>query len=376
MLNPSRVYEYLKSSGLSFFVGVPDSLLKYFCAYVNDYSESDKHIIAANEGSAIGLAAGYYLGSKLPAVVYMQNSGIGNAINPLISLADPEVYSIPMLLIVGWRGEPSVSDEPQHIKQGRIMEKLLNSLEVPWFILDSDSNPEDVLGDAIKLMNHNMGPVVVLVKKNIFCKYEEDEYSKNNFLMTRESVIKEVINYLSDDDFVISTTGMTSRELYECRESLGMTHSNDFLTVGSMGHASSIAMGVALVNPNKRIFCLDGDGALIMHMGALSSIGQHGSSNLVHIVINNGAHDSVGGQPTVGFGISLVDVAKACGYKISKCISSKEELEYFLLNHDTHSGPIFLEVKVNKGSREDLGRPLNTPIHNRNDFMKKLICNE
>jgi phosphonopyruvate decarboxylase len=372
MLVPQNVYNLLKEAGFEFFTGVPDSLLKDFCAYITDHSTHHEHVIAANEGNAIALAAGHYLGKKTPAFVYMQNSGIGNAINPLLSLADREVYSFPMLLMIGWRGEPGIKDEPQHVKQGRVMMKLLDSMEIPWFILDAESNAEEVLGLAIASMINCKAPVGLLVRKGTFEQYKLRKVGVTDYPMCREQAIQCIVDALGEDDLVVSTTGMASRELYEYRVEQGHSLDNDFLTVGSMGHTSSIAMGLAAVQGGRRVLCLDGDGSVIMHMGSLALVGQVGTPNLVHIVINNGAHGSVGGQPTVGFDVDLVTVASACGYKNTARVSTHDDLLQFMTCKQNVEGPVFLEVCVNKNSRTDLGRPKASPVENRDAFMKRL----
>lgn len=372
MLNPSELFELFHKRGISFFTGVPDSLLKDFCAYVSDNTSKNEHVITANEGNAIGLAAGHYLGSGSPALVYMQNSGIGNAINPLTSLADPEVYSIPMLLMVGWRGEPGQKDEPQHVKQGRIMTQLLDALEIPWFAISAKtSNAEELISEAFSLMNKNKAPVVLLISKGTFEPYKLKSDIKTNLPLNREQAIEAIVENIEPDDLVVSTTGMASRELYEIRAKTKQGHGNDFLTVGAMGHTASIAFGLAQAQKRKHVICLDGDGSVLMHMGALAIIGNSASSNLTHIVINNGAHDSVGGQPTVGFNIDLTAIANACGYKKVLSTDSKDGLAD-ALNDSQGSGPCFIEVRVNKGARQDLGRPKSTPVENKNALMAQL----
>jgi len=373
MHNPADIYNILQEEGIGMFMGVPDSLLKDFCAYVTDHTSSKEHVITANEGNAIGLATGHFLGSGNPALVYMQNSGIGNAINPLLSLADSEVYGIPMLLMVGWRGEPDVKDEPQHVKQGRIMPALLDSMEVPWYVLDaSTANPAELIADAMKKMREHMAPVVLLVRKGSFSKYTLQHDIITDYPMNREAAIKCVVNMFDGQEIVVSTTGMASRELYEYRAAKGDGHNNDFLTVGAMGHTASIAMGMANAQTERHVICLDGDGSVIMHMGALSNIGQSDLPNILHIVINNGAHDSVGGQPTVGFAVDILKIAESCGYKQAISVSKFDELQQAFKKLSSVPGPSLLEVRVNKGARSDLGRPKNSPIQNRNALMGRL----
>jgi phosphonopyruvate decarboxylase len=372
MISPENFYNILKKSGFNFYTGVPDSLLKDFCAYVSDHTEKNEHVIVANEGNAIALAAGHFLGNKRPGFVYMQNSGIGNAINPLLSLADAEVYSIPMMLMIGWRGEPGINDEPQHIKQGRIMTQLLDVLEIPWVVIDAKSDVETILNQAVGTMLKKMSPVAIIVRKGTFEEYKSYIDANHNYPMTREQAICKIVDTLLDKDIVVSTTGMSSRELYECRVAKGTNPSNDFLTVGSMGHASSIALGLANTQLDRRVICIDGDGSLIMHMGSLAIIAKMAPSNLVHIVINNGAHDSVGGQPTVGLDMNLVAMANACGYKKAVSVKSADELSRLLLSNLDFKGPILIEIPVRKGYRDNLGRPQSSPIENRKVFMARL----
>ncbi|MFY9194168.1 MAG: phosphonopyruvate decarboxylase [Methanoculleus sp.] len=373
MFSPKRIFDTIKDQGISFFTGVPDSLLKDFCAYVTDHVEERVHVIAANEGNAIALAAGWFMASGESALVYMQNSGLGNAINPLISLADPEVYSIPMLIMIGWRGEPGQPDEPQHSKQGRILTELLDVLELPWFVLDGSlEEPELVVVQACQVLRERMMPVVLVVKSGFFSHYSLQKGNATQCCISREDAMKIIVDLLEPGDLVVSTTGKLSRELYEYREAQGDGHGSDFLTVGSMGHASSIAMGIAARRLDQRVICFDGDGATIMHMGALAMIGQSGLNNLIHIVFNNGAHDSVGGQPTVGLDIDIPLIAKACGYREACSVAEPDDIKKSLNHLQFTDGPAFLEVRVKKGSRKDLGRPKNSPLENRNAFMANL----
>lgn len=373
MLQPEKTFEQLRAQGVSLFTGVPDSLLADFCAYVTDHAADSDHVITANEGNAIALAAGHYLGTGQPALVYMQNSGLGNAVNPLLSLADEEVYSLPMLLLIGWRGEPGVKDEPQHVKQGRVMTAMLDSMEVPWFELDASMDDAgEVIARACGLMRERKAPVALLVRKGAFAKYKLKKDRVTDFPMDREGAVKCIVDLLGEDDVVIATTGKTSRELYEYRAARGDGHGSDFLTVGAMGHTASIAMGVARAQPGRRVVCLDGDGSVLMHMGALAITGQSGLSNLVHVVINNGAHDSVGGQPTAGFEVDLVGVARACGYKQALSVSAPGEVGSALDRLSGSEGPVLLEIRVNKGARDDLGRPKSSPVENRDALMKRL----
>lgn len=372
MLSPSTLYDLLREEGIGFFTGVPDSLLKDFCAYISDNTCEKKHIIAANEGNAIGLAVGHYLGTGKPSLVYMQNSGLGNAINPLLSLADPEVYSVPMLLLIGWRGEPGLKDEPQHIKQGRIMENLLNVLEIPYFRLTASTrNIDSLISSATRKMGEEKRPVALLVSKGAFNNYTLMSRTETNFPLNREGAISSIVNLASRDDLFISTTGMASRELYEIRSKHQLGHKNDFLTIGAMGHVSCIAYGLAIAQPSRKIICIDGDGSLLMHMGSLSTIGTGAVFNLIHVVINNGAHDSVGGQPTSAFDVDLKNVAVACGYQSVFSVQTKDEIQ-IAFNKACREGPSMIEIKVKKGSRKDLGRPKTGPVSNKESLMLSL----
>lgn len=375
MIETCEFYDELTKNNIEFFTGVPDSLLKSFCAYIKDNVDNEKNIIAANEGNAIALAAGYYLSTGKFGLVYMQNSGLGNSINPLASLADKLVYSIPMLLLVGWRGEPGTKDEPQHEKQGIITTELLDTLEIPYEVLSENTNNEEMkakIKEAYKYMKENSEPYALVIKKGTFNEYKLKNNPISNFQMTREEAIEIIISKMKENAVIVSTTGMSSRELFELREKQGENHDKDFLTVGSMGHASQIALGVALNRKDKDVYCIDGDGALIMHLGGLAIIGNQEPKNFKHILINNGAHDSVGGQETVGLKIDVLAIAKACGYKECYSCTSREELLKYGDEIANSKGPILLEVKVKKGARKDLGRPTKTPLENKESFMKFL----
>ena len=373
MLNCEKFYNLLVDGGIEFFTGVPDSLLKDFNAYIIDNVNNNKHIIAANEGASISLSAGHYLATKKIGLVYMQNSGLGNAINPLISLVDKDVYSIPLLLIIGWRGEPNEKDEPQHVKQGRITLKLLDTLEIPYEILPDDI--EDVKGSldkAFKYMNEYKAPYAFVVRKGIFEEYEYKNKTEQYYDLSREDVIKLIVDKLNDNDIIVSTTGMTSRELFECREQMKQDHHKDFLTVGSMGHASQIALGIAMSTPERQIFCLDGDGSIIMHMGSLGIIGSKSTKNFKHIVLNNSVHGSVGGQPTVGGEIDIISMALSCRYKVAYRAETKKELIEKISLLRSAEGPALLEVKINEEYRKDLSRPTISPQENKEIFMNFL----
>lgn len=374
MLSPKEFYEYLESKGINFYTGVPDSLLKSFCGYISDHAKESNNIIAANEGGAIGLAIGYHLATQNIPLVYMQNSGLGNSINPILSLADQEIYSIPMVLLIGWRGEPEVKDEPQHLKQGRVMIPMLESMEIPYEILSGEITKDRKIIDGVlnKIKKLNC-PYALIARKGIFEDYQYKVISNVKHSLSREEAIKMIVNSLEAKDFVVSTTGMASREIYEYREELKQDHGSDFLTVGGMGHASQIALGIASNRPDRHVVCIDGDGAALMHLGSLAINASRKCKNFKHIVINNGCHGSVGGQPTVAFDIDLGKICRNLGYKVIENDNSTEGVLNSLKELLLSEGPSFLEIRVNKDYRNDLGRPSSSPKENKLSFLKNLI---
>jgi len=375
MIRPEHFCELLCRHGIGFFAGVPDSLLKDLCAYLTDHVSPDRNIIAANEGGAIGLAAGHYLATGRIPVVYMQNSGEGNAVNPLMSLTDRDVYNIPVLLIIGWRGEPGVHDEPQHVKQGRVTIPLLDAMGIRHEIMSDDETELSVQTErAVSCMKSTGEAFAFVVRKGTFCPYSLHHDVANESSLSREEAIRLVAASMDERAICVSTTGKISRELFEYRESAGEGHGCDFLTVGSMGHASQIALGIALSRPETKVYCFDGDGAVIMHMGGLGIIGSLAPKNYYHILFNNGVHDSVGGQPTVGFRIDIPEIASACGYKTVLSVDNADELETVLQHLTEDSAPVFLEIKVKKGARENLGRPTTTPAENKRALMSFLAA--
>lgn len=373
MITPKQLYDLLITNKLEFFTGVPDSTLKDFCAYITDNVPPEKNITTANEGNAIALATGYYLSTGNPGVVFMQNSGLGNCVNPITSLTDPDVYSIPLLMIIGWRGLPGKKDEPQHVKMGMVTTGILNTLGIPYAILPEDPEEvEKVISKAVEYMKKNNSAYAIVVKKGTFEKYQLQNKKETNFSFNREEAIKFIVPQLKESDIVISTTGKTSRELFEFREELNQGHEKDFLIVGSMGHTSSIALGIALQKPDRIVYCFDGDGSFIMHMGSLTTVGQLKPKNFKHIVFNNFAHDSVGGQPTAADTINIIEIAKASGYKEAFSAESEEDIKAKIKQISEIEGPALLEIKINKGARPDLGRPTTTPIENKKAFMNFL----
>ncbi|MBR4369041.1 MAG: phosphonopyruvate decarboxylase [Prevotella sp.] len=373
MIRPSFFYDTLKANDIDFYAGVPDSLLKNLCAYITDHADDTHNIIAANEGGAMGLAAGYHLATGKVPVVYMQNSGEGNIINPLASLTDKDVYQIPVLLVIGWRGKPGVHDEPQHVKQGKVTLPLLQTMGIPYQVLDKDeAQAATQIQTAVDFMNKNGEVYALVIEKDTFEAYTLQNVVQNDLSMTREEAIQTVAAALDEKDVIVSTTGMISRELFEYRTAMNEGHERDFLTVGSMGHASQIALGIALEQPQRKVWCFDGDGASIMHMGSIAIVASKHPQNYIHVVFNNGAHDSVGGQPTVGLSIQLPAIADAVGYSASYSVTTKDELTAVLPLVKSEEGPVLLQVCVKKGNRKDLGRPTTTPIQNKEALMEFL----
>ncbi|MBP3802717.1 MAG: phosphonopyruvate decarboxylase [Oribacterium sp.] len=365
---------FMEILGSEYYTGVPDSLLRPLCDCIMEKYGTDPthHIIAANEGNAVAIAAGYHLATGKTAVVYMQNSGEGNIINPLASLLNEKVYGISAIFVIGWRGEPGVHDEPQHIFQGEVTLKLLETMDVPYFVVNQETSEAELrmkMEEYGEFLNSGR-QIAIVIKKNALTNDKKLIY-ENDKSLTREEAIRTIVKYACDD-LIICTTGKASRELYEIRNQEGMTHDHDFLTVGSMGHASSIALGIAIQKPDKRIWCIDGDGAALMHMGAMAVIGTVSPDNLIHIVINNGAHESVGGMTTAASRLSLCEVAERCGYKKTICIDSNDKLEDYLSMEINSKESVFIEIKTNIKSRDELGRPKECPRENKKIFMSLL----
>jgi phosphonopyruvate decarboxylase len=371
MIEAKLFYDLLSEGGTDFFTGVPDSLLKSFCAYLTDHAGGAKHVIAVNEGAAVALASGYHLATGKIPLVYMQNSGIGNAVNPLLSLTDADIYGIPMVLVIGWRGEPGVKDEPQHLKQGKVTLTLLETMGIPYFVLSENEDTfRRQVSECFGSIKEKNTPHALVIRKDTFTPYTLQKKEPDIGKLSREEAIETVIRSSNPEEIYFSTTGMASRELYEIRERLGQGHEKDFLTLGSMGHASQIALSAALQKPKLSVTVLDGDGALLMHMGALAAIGNRKPPNFRHIILNNGAHDSVGGQPTLGLKIDIPGIAKACGYREARTVTNQEELRAVL--KEKKQGPVLIEIRVRKGGRKDLGRPKTSPAENKQALMKSL----
>lgn len=369
-----KVEKLVEIIGSDFYTGVPDSQLKALCNYLMEaYGIDPKHhMIAANEGNCTAIAAGYHLATGKIPVVYMQNSGEGNIINPVASLLNDKVYAIPVVFIVGWRGEPGIHDEPQHIYQGEVTVKLLEDMNIAAFIIGKETTDDEVAKamDEFRKVLAAGKDVAFIIRKGALTDAPKVEY-KNDNTMVREEIIQHIVK-ASGEDPIVSTTGKASRELFETRVANGQSHKYDFLTVGSMGHSSSIALGVAINKPNTRIWCVDGDGAILMHMGAMAVLGVNKPKNMIHVVINNGAHETVGGMPTVAGNIDLVGVATACGYPYAVSVDNFDDLDKELEMAKGRNKLSFIEVKCSIGAREDLGRPTTTALENKQNFMEYL----
>ena len=368
----SVLLDECRKAGIDFYAGVPDSFLKGLCDELFDRFGTDgpSHVVAHNEGGAIGLCAGHYLATGKPALCYMQNSGLGNTVNPLTSLTDPQVYAIPCLLVIGWRGEPGVKDEPQHIKQGAVTLSQLDLLGIPCAVLSEDTSDGEFRELFAGLLAALwQGKVAALVARKGALVSDRHPAYGNDAVLSREDAAEIILRAAAPADCFVSTTGKLSREVFELREKLGQDHRRDFLTVGSMGHASMIALGVAESKPDRRVWCLDGDGAVMMHLGSLALIGRRAPKNLVHVVVNNGAHETVGGMPVCSGALNITALAEAAGYRRVLKANTAENLRQALEEAASAEGPVLLEVRCACGARKDLGRPTTTPVQNRDAFM-------
>lgn len=356
MITPEKFINVLQSEGVEFFTGVPDSYLNGICNYLLEELPADKHIIAANEGNAVGIACGYYFSTNTVPLVYMQNSGMGNILNPLISLADSNVYSVPMILLIGWRGEPGTGDHPQHQTQGEITTRLLEILDIPYVIAeDNDDKLEEQARWAVKTAKNNRKSVAIIGRKGVFASKKKANTVDNNYPMSREEAIETIMNIMPQNTIYVATTGRATRELYFLRERRGEGHQYDFLNVGSMGHASSVALGIALSNKERNVVCLDGDSAALMHMGAFSMASKVDVPNMFHIVLNNGAHESVGGQPSAGYTVDFTTIARGSGYQtVAGPITNAKDLGIAIRELEGADKAKFIDVRIHKGLKGKL----------------------
>lgn len=355
MVNQEQLFKSLDKIGVRFFTGVPDSLLNDFCLYLVKNVPDGQHVMAANEGNAVAIAAGHYMATGNIPLVYMQNSGIGNATNPLLSLTHNCVYGIPMILVIGWRGDPAISDHAQHKKQGELTPVLMKDMDIPYEILDAEDTVIKKFEWAVEKAKEISSPVALIAKKGILTeKVKKQEYPES-MLMNREEAISAVIDVFGEDVIYLGTTGRATREVHEQLKVHGVGAGHEFQNVGSMGHVSSVGLGIALACPNKRVVVFDGDAAAVMHMGALATNGRYHADNLIHIVLNNGVNESVGGQPSAGYVVDLTAVADACGYKTSAhAVTRKEELQELVCEHKNGDKPLFIDVHVRQGIRSDM----------------------
>ena len=371
MIDPATFLNVCKRHGVDFFTGVPDSLLKQLGQQIAATVPRRYHVIAANEGAAVGIAIGHYLRTGQPAGVYLQNSGLGNLVNPLVSLADPDVYGVPMLLVVGWRGRPGTPDEPQHVKQGRITAALLDARALPWSTLPrDDAGAELAVRTAIATAVEHSGPYVLLVEPGTFGPPSAAFPPVPPLGPTaREAALVALVDAVGPGAVLVATTGMLSRELFAHRAAGGGDGRLDFLVVGGMGHASSIALGIALREPHRQVWCLDGDGALLMHLGSLAVIADLAPRNYFHVVFNNGVHDSVGGQPTSIGRVDIGATARGLGYRLAVAVAEPAAVPAAVSALRHEGGPSMLELRVRPGSRPDLGRPTVSPARMKQVFM-------
>lgn len=355
MVNQKDLFDALDAMGVDFFTGVPDSLLNNFCLYMVQNIPDGQHVMAANEGNAIGIAAGHYMATGKIPVVYMQNSGIGNATNPLLSLAHDCVYGIPMILVIGWRGDPAVSDHAQHRKQGELTPVLMKDMDIPYEILDSDDTVIEKFAWAVSKAKEISSPVALIAKKAILTeKVKKQEYPESK-LMNREEAVSAVVEVLGGDAVYLGTTGRATREVHEQLKAHGVGEGHEFQNVGSMGHVSSVGLGIALARPDQKVVVFDGDAAVVMHMGAMATSCRYKAGNLIHVVLNNGVNESVGGQPSAGYVVNLTEVAVACGYRTPRhAVETKEELQRIVRDFDKDDMPLFVDVHVRQGIRSDM----------------------
>lgn len=355
MVNQKVLFEALEGMGVDFFTGVPDSLLNDFCLYMTNNMNARHHVMAANEGNAVAIAAGHYMATGKIPLVYMQNSGIGNATNPLLSLTHDCVYGIPMLLVIGWRGDPSIKDHAQHKKQGELTPVLMKDMDIPYYILDDENTVIDKFRMAADKAREISSPVALIAKKAILTQKEKKQQYPESPLMNREEAIAAVVDVLGGEAFYLGTTGRATREVHEQLKQHGIAAGHEWQNVGSMGHVSSVGLGLALACPEKKIVVFDGDAAAVMHMGAFATNCRYQAGNMIHVVLNNGVNESVGGQPSAGYVVNLTGVAEACGYNTpGHAVETKDELKRIVSEYQIGDMPLFIDVHVRQGIRSDM----------------------
>jgi len=372
MLSTQQFGSELKKLGYDFYSGVPCSFLKNLINYA--INECD-YIMAANEGDAVAIASGAYLGGK-KSVVLMQNSGLTNATSPLTSLNFS--FKLPVLGFVSLRGEPGLQDEPQHELMGQITEKLLKLMQVKWDYLEIDfALAKKQLRKADRYIAKGE-TFFFVVKKDTFDEVKLKDQSlktlqnkikarssQKSELPTRRETLKVLTDLSEKDTVLLATTGKTGRELFEVADK-----DNHLYMVGSMGCISSLGLGLALARPDKKVIAIDGDGAAIMRLGALTTNGYYQPANLLHLLLDNNTHDSTGGQATVSHNVDFVDQAAAVCYPISMSVNGLDELTKAIIKWKMHGGLTFIHLKIAKGSTKELGRPSIKPHEVKERLMK------
>jgi phosphonopyruvate decarboxylase len=352
---PRGLVDVLVSCGVRFATGVPDSLLAPLCDQVDD-RRSIQHIIAASEGSALALGGGHYLATGQRPLIYMQNSGLPNAINPYLSMCHPSAYAIPSIWVIGWRGEPGVPDEPQHRAIGAATEGLLALLNVPVFMLRSgDADELDRL--EAWMQDREQGTVAVLVSARAVDADRRAPRRLEARPLKRREVLEHLVTGLDEEDTIFAGIGHVGRELLAVRGGAPTEFAGDLLCVGGMGHASQFALGFALARPERRVWCLDGDGAFTMHMGACSWLTRHPEQRFIHVLFDNGVHASVGGQPVCGQAVDFGRIAGALGYQHIERVSTLPAAQAALDQARARRAPTFLWCMVDERSASGLPRP-------------------
>ena len=364
MIKVDALINLLKKNNTNFFTGVPDSVLKELSSYLKN---KRNHIIATNEGAAVSIGIGHYLSTKKIPCIYMQNSGLSNALNPLISIAHKKVYSIPLILVIGWRGSPRIKDEPQHNVKGKITQQLLKLLNIKYTVLKSNKDFAK-FDKQIKYAKKSKSIVACLIERGTLQKIIKSNSKKDFYNLDKEFFLKKLLEELPSKSKVIASTGYNSRELMYLRKKFNFNNSKDFYMVGGMGHTSSVALGFSLSSKNKT-FCIDGDGSFLMHLGSIMTAGNFANKNFKYILLNNNTHDSVGGQSTNADNIDFDRLSKSLGFKKFYSIKKKQNLRKIIKNFIKINSPSFLEVKVTNSKIKKLPRP-DDLIKIKNQFMK------
>ena len=366
MIEVKSLINLLKKNNSNFYTGVPDSVLKELSFALRNKGTKN-HIIATNEGSAVSLGIGNYLSTKKVPCIYMQNSGLSNALNPLISIAHEKVYSIPLILIIGWRGSPKIKDEPQHNVKGQITESLLKLLNINYTIIRTIADLKK-FDKQIKSAKKKNSIVACLIEQGTLEKTKQINKKKDFYKLDKELFLKTLLESLEKNTKIISSTGYNSRELMFLRNKYKIQNSRDFYMVGGMGHSSSVALGYSL-STKKKTICVDGDGSLLMHLGSIKTVGTFAKNNFKYILLNNNSHDSVGGQNTYADDINFKNLSKSLGFKKFYLIKNDRNLKKNIQKFLKDKNLCFLEVKVSNSKIKNLPRPTNL-IKIKKLFMK------